>query len=86
MFERSKSNFECFKGFVDTDFDGDKDKRKPLASYYVIAWGNTVNWKAKLQSEVSLSSIEAEYIAATKATKEAFWLKGIVNELGIGQS
>ena len=32
---------------------------------------------------MALSTIEAEYIAATEAMKEALWLQGLVKELGL---
>ena len=38
-----------------------------------------------LQSIVALSTTEAEYMAITKAAKEAIWLQGLLRELGIGQ-
>ncbi|KAH9743388.1 hypothetical protein KPL70_003281 [Citrus sinensis] len=38
-------------------------------------------WKATLQSVVTLSSTEAEFVAATEAVKEGKWLSGILNEL-----
>ncbi|KAK3030466.1 hypothetical protein RJ639_039151 [Escallonia herrerae] len=40
---------------------------------------------ATLQTIVALSTIEAEYIAATEAVKEAIWLKGLVGDLGLKQ-
>ena len=38
-----------------------------------------------IQSLVALSTIEAEYMAITEATKESLWLTGLVKELGIQQ-
>ncbi|KAL0399931.1 UNVERIFIED_CONTAM: Retrovirus-related Pol polyprotein from transposon TNT 1-94 [Sesamum radiatum] len=38
---------------------------------------NLVGWKSQLQNIVVLSTTEAEYIATTKALKEAIWLKGL---------
>lgn len=35
-----------------------------------------------LQGIVTLSTIEAECVAITKATKEATWLKGLFEQLG----
>ena len=37
---------------------------------------------SKLQKIVALSTIEAEYIAASHACKEAVWLKGLFGEFG----
>ena len=36
-----------------------------------------------LQHVVALSTAEAEYIAITKAVKEALWLQGLMRELGV---
>ena len=37
---------------------------------------------SKLQETVALSTIEAEYIVASHACKEAIWLKGLLGEIG----
>ncbi|GJY23881.1 retrovirus-related pol polyprotein from transposon TNT 1-94 [Tanacetum coccineum] len=45
--------------------------------------GCVVSWKAMLQHVVALSTIEAEYMALTKAIKEVIWLRGLLEELGV---
>lgn len=47
--------------------------------------GGPVSWCSKRQSTVALSSIEAEYIALTLASKEATWLRLLLTELGLLQ-
>ncbi|KAE8680667.1 Thioredoxin superfamily protein, putative isoform 2 [Hibiscus syriacus] len=42
-------------------------------------------WVSKLQSVVATSTTEAEYVAATQASKEAIWLKMLLEELGHNQ-
>ena len=42
-----------------------------------------ISWKAKLQDTVALSTTEAEYIAAIEASKEALWLRGLVQTFSI---
>nr|GEW83047.1 Gag-Pol polyprotein [Tanacetum cinerariifolium] len=44
--------------------------------------GRTVSWVSKLQSVVAMSTTEAEYVAAAQASKEAVWLKMLLEELG----
>jgi len=44
-----------------------------------------VSWLSTLQSTVVLSSTEAEYMAMTWAMKEAIWLQGLLDDLGIDQ-
>ena len=44
--------------------------------------GGAISWSSKRQPTVALSSTEAEYMAATSASKEGLWLKRFVSELG----
>nr|GEU50950.1 retrovirus-related Pol polyprotein from transposon TNT 1-94 [Tanacetum cinerariifolium] len=46
---------------------------------------HVVSWKATLQSSVTLSTTEAEYMALTEATKEGIWLKCLIEDLGFPQ-
>jgi len=71
--------------YVDSDYAGDLDRRRYLLGYIFTLYNNAISWKATLQSIVPLSTTEAEYISATKGVKEATWLWGLVNELGLTQ-
>ena len=44
--------------------------------------GGAISWSSRIQSVVALSSTEAEYIAASRATQEAYWLRELLKELG----
>ena len=74
------SEFVC--GYVDFDFAGDLDKRRPTSGYVFTLAGGAISWMSKLQNIVALSTTEAEYIAASHACKEAVWLKGLFGEFG----
>eukprot|EP00253_Pinus_taeda_P026812 PITA_26812 len=62
------------RGFVDADWAGDLDQRRSTSGYVFNLFGGAVSWMSKKQSIVALSNIEAEYMAATHASKEAVWL------------
>ena len=70
------------KGYVDSDFVGDLDKRKSTTGYVFTLASGAVSWVSKLQTVVALSTTEVEYMAATEACKEAIWIKRLVEELG----
>ena len=75
------SNFTV-RGYVDSDFACDLDKRKSTTGYVFTLAGGAVSWVSKLQTVVALSTTEAEYMAATQACKEAVWVKRLLEELG----
>jgi hypothetical protein len=52
------------RGYVDSDFVGDLDKRKSTIGYVFMLAGGAVSWLFKLQTVVALSTTEAEYIKA----------------------
>eukprot|EP00253_Pinus_taeda_P007189 PITA_07189 len=62
------------RGFVDADWIGDLDQRRSTSGYVFNLFGGAVSSMSKKQSVVALSTIEAEYMAATHASKEAVWL------------
>ena len=45
--------------------------------------GGAVSWRSVKQSSIADSTIEAKYIAASEAAKEAVWLKIFLMDLGV---
>ena len=52
-----------------------------ISGYVYILDGGAVSWALKKQELVTLSTMEAEYVAATHATKEGIWLCRLVEEV-----
>nr|GEY20607.1 retrotransposon protein, putative, Ty1-copia subclass [Tanacetum cinerariifolium] len=65
---------------VDSDYTKDPDKRMSITGYAFLVQRCVVSWKATLQHVVALSTTKAEYMALTKAIKEAIWLRGLLEE------
>jgi len=84
-FQRSPRGM-ILQGYSDADWGGDKDDRKSTSGYLFILCNAPVTWASKKQSTVALSSTEAEYLAASAATKEALWLRKLLTECGYPQS
>lgn len=63
------------KGFCDSDWAGDHSTRKSMTGYIFFAGSTPVDWKSKQQSIVALSSLEAEFVAASAATAKASSLR-----------
>ena len=72
-------------GYCDSDYVGDLDKRRSTTGYVFTLAKAPVSWKSTLQLTVALSTMEAEYMAITEAVKEAIWLQGLLDDLGVGQ-
>ena len=72
-----------FQGYVDADWAGDVDARRPTKGFIFTLNGGPVSWASKRQSTVATSTAEAEYAAAAMATKEAFWLRKLLSALGV---
>ena len=55
---------------LDADFAGDIDNRKSTTGFVFTLGGTAISWTSNLQKIIILSTIEAKYVAATKAGKE----------------
>ncbi|GJV01823.1 hypothetical protein Tco_1335392 [Tanacetum coccineum] len=83
VYGTDRGNHVDVTGFVDSDYAKDPDKGRSITGYAFLVQGCVVSWKATLQHVVALSTIEAEYMALTEAVKEAIWLRGLLEELGV---
>jgi hypothetical protein len=65
-----------------TDADGaTQEHRHAMSGYAFLIDGGAVSWSSRKQELVTLSTAEAEYVAATHAAKEAIWLCKLIGEL-----
>ena len=70
-------NFQLFC-FCDADWAGNVADRKSTSGYAIFIDNALLSWSSKKQSSVTLSTMEAEYIAMTEAIKEHLLLKKIL--------
>ncbi|XP_046489065.1 uncharacterized protein [Neodiprion pinetum] len=63
-------------GAVDADWGSNTVDRRWYSGYAFILAGAAVSWEARKQRNLALSSVEAEYMAISEATKEAIYLRG----------
>jgi hypothetical protein len=82
----SNNSFECW---VDASHAGEWDKKeapvdpataKSRSGYAITLGGCPILWASKLQTEIALSSTEAEYIALSQAMREVIPLMALVRE------
>lgn len=69
------------KAFSDSDWAADIVDRKSYTGSAVYVGNSLVSWTSKKQPIVSLSSCEAEYIAAAETVKSILSVRSIVKEL-----
>ena len=71
-------------GFSDADWAGNIDTRRSTTGYVIMLNNEAVAWRSQRQPTVALSTMEAEYMALTEATKELLWMRRLLTELGYG--
>jgi transposase InsO family protein len=69
-------------GWTDSDWASDLDTRRSIAGFTLDLNGGSISWSSKKQPTVALSTVEAEYMATTQATREAIWLRSLLTDLG----
>ena len=69
--------------YTDFDFQLDLDFKKSTSSCVFTLASGAITWRSVKQSCIADSTMEAEYVAACEATKEAVWLKKFLFDLGV---
>ena len=84
-----KPNNESMECWVDSDFCGlwnkdwaeyDKMTAQSQMGYVITYAGLPIIWNSKLQTEIALSSTEAEYIALSKALRQSIVIMNLLKE------
>jgi hypothetical protein len=71
----SRSEYFTLTTYTDADWVGSVDDRKSTSGGAFFLGNSLVSWLSKKQSSVSLSTIEAEYIATTSCCTQVLWMK-----------
>ena len=67
--------------YCDADWASNPNDQKSISGYTAILSGATISWSSKKQTTISLSSTEAEYVAAAHAAQEAIWTHTFLSEI-----
>ena len=68
--------------YTDSDWANDSHDRKSQGGHIFIVGGGAVSWQSRKQDLVATSTLEAEYIACSEASREARWLQQLQRDIG----
>ncbi|CAM8954199.1 unnamed protein product [Rhodiola kirilowii] len=81
----TKDTNSCLVGYCDADWAGNAEDRKITSGGCFFQGNNQVSWFSKKQNNISLSTAEAEYIAAGSCCTQMLWMKQMLEEYGVKQ-
>jgi hypothetical protein len=67
--------------YTDNDHAGDLEDRKSTSGFLFVLSSRAVSWSSKKQPVVTLSTTEAEFIAAASCAYQAVWLRRMLEKL-----
>ncbi|KAK1661717.1 hypothetical protein QYE76_049876, partial [Lolium multiflorum] len=78
-----KGSSFILNGYTDADWAGDKDDRKSTSGACQFLGRSLVCWSSKKQNCISLSTAEAEYVAAASGCTQLLWMRQTLKEYGV---
>ncbi|KAE8707741.1 hypothetical protein F3Y22_tig00110377pilonHSYRG00343 [Hibiscus syriacus] len=81
----SVSNDYKLVGYSDSDWGGDIDNQRSTTGFVFFMGDIAFTWMSKKQPIVTLSTCEAEYVAATSCVCHAIWLRNLLKVIGLIQ-
>ncbi|CAL1268607.1 unnamed protein product [Larinioides sclopetarius] len=79
-----KLNLSCHTpkivAFSDSDFAACRDDRVSMRGQIIFVGQAPIMWRSFKENCISLSTMEAEFVALTEAAKEMMWFDKILNE------
>ncbi|WVZ49159.1 LOW QUALITY PROTEIN: hypothetical protein U9M48_000536 [Paspalum notatum var. saurae] len=79
----SSSSSLFLRGFSDADHAGCRIDRKSTSGTCQLLGTSLVSWSSRKQASVSLSTTEAEYIAAASRCSQLLWMKATLSDFGL---
>jgi hypothetical protein len=73
-------------GYTDAGFANCLDTRKSIGGYCFSLGSGMISWCARKQKNIATSTCEAEYYAASDATKELMWLRALLLAMDFPQT
>jgi hypothetical protein len=68
-------------GYTYSDWMGSTVDRKSTSGYCFSLGSAMISWFSRKQGSIAQSTAEAEYIAASAASREAAWLRKLLSDL-----
>ncbi|KAL0540756.1 hypothetical protein IC582_020770 [Cucumis melo] len=84
LFYSSSKEFKL-EGYCDSGWAGDTNDRKSTSGYVFFIGSTAFTWSSKKQPIVTLSTCQAEYVAAASCVCHAVWLRNLLKTFGILQ-
>jgi hypothetical protein len=79
----SRGEYFTLTTYTDADWADNVDDKKSTSGGAFFLGNSLVSWLSKKQSSVSLSTTEAEYIAATTCCTQVLWMKKTLQDIKV---
>jgi hypothetical protein len=84
-YSRNLPDFNRLLLWSDSDWASDTETRRSLFAWVSTLNGGAISWKSKQAPRVASSTTESEFVAASKTSDEALWLRRCMEAIGLPQ-